>query len=179
MRRAVLALGSTIAGLALLLSFKSHGATSGANAATASPGSTTPAQSGGTANGSGSAAGTGSAAGGSGGPAPAGGAAGSQGSQGGQGGSAARTVTGAVDTTQYGPMQVQLTLTGQRITKVTVLQRTNTGTESNQIDAFAIPKLTSETLAAQSARIDAVSGASYTSAGYIKSLQSAVDKARS
>jgi uncharacterized protein with FMN-binding domain len=188
MRRAVLALGSTIAGLALLLSFKSHGATSGANAATASPGTSTPAQSGGTVNGPGSAAGTGSAAAGSGGPGgpgtsggpgTAGGAAGSRGAQDGQGGSATRTVTGAVDTTQYGPMQVQLTLTGQRITKVTVLQRTDTGTESNQIDAFAIPKLTSETLAAQSARIDAVSGASYTSAGYIKSLQSAVDKARS
>ena len=65
----------------------------------------------------------------------------------------------------YGPMQVQLTLTGQKITKVTVLQRTNDGSESDQIDAFAIPKLTSETLAAQSAQIDAVSGASYTSSG--------------
>jgi uncharacterized protein with FMN-binding domain len=46
-----------------------------------------------------------------------------------------------------------------------------------QIDGNALPKLTSETLAAQSARIDAVSGASYTSAGYIQSLQSALDKA--
>ena len=75
-------------------------------------------------------------------------------------------------------MQVQLTLTGQKITKVTVLQRTNDGSESDQIDSFAIPKLTSETLAAQSAHIDTVSGASYTSSGYIQSLQSALDKAR-
>ena len=75
-------------------------------------------------------------------------------------------------------MQVQLTLTGTKITNVNVLQRTNDGSESNQIDSFAIPKLTSETLAAQSARIDAVSGASYTSSGYIKSLQSALDQAK-
>ena len=74
-------------------------------------------------------------------------------------------------------MQVQLTLAGQKITKVTVLQRTNDGSESDQIDSFAIPKLTSETLAAQSAHIDTVSGASYTSSGYIQSLQSALDKA--
>ena len=89
----------------------------------------------------------------------------------------ARTVTGAVASTPYGPMQVQLTLAGQKITKVTLLQRTNDGAESVQIDSFAIPKLTSETLAAQSAHIDSVSGASYTSSGYIQSLQSALDQA--
>jgi uncharacterized protein with FMN-binding domain len=76
-------------------------------------------------------------------------------------------------------MQVQVTLAGTKITKVTVLQRTDDGAESDQIDAYAIPKLTSETLAAQSAHIDAVSGASYTSSGYIQSLQSALDKAGS
>ena len=91
--------------------------------------------------------------------------------------SATRTVTGTVANTQYGPMQVQVTLAGAKITNVTVLQRTNDGAESDQIDATAIPKLTSETLAAQSAKIDAVSGASYTSSGYVQSLQSALDKA--
>ena len=70
-----------------------------------------------------------------------------------------RTVTGTVANTQYGPMQVQVVLTGKRITKVNVLQQTDDGQMSNQIDSFAIPKLTSETLTAQSARIDAVSGA--------------------
>ena len=74
-------------------------------------------------------------------------------------------------------MQVQVTLTGTKITNVTVLQRTNEGAESDEIDSNAIPKLTSETLAAQSAHIDAVSGATYTSSGYIQSLQSALDKA--
>jgi uncharacterized protein with FMN-binding domain len=92
-------------------------------------------------------------------------------------GAAARTVTGKVANTEHGPMQVQLTLAGQKITKVTLLQRTNDGAESVQIDSFAIPKLTSETLAAQSAHIDSVSGASYTSSGYIQSLQSALDQA--
>jgi len=90
---------------------------------------------------------------------------------------ATRVSTGAVESTRYGPMQVQVTLAGTRITKVTVLQETNVGGTSSQIDAMAIPKLTAEALAAQSAKIDAVSGASYTSAGYIQSLQSALDKA--
>jgi uncharacterized protein with FMN-binding domain len=169
MRRAVLTLGGTIAGLAVLLSFKSHSATPNATAAAGppsnAPGTTSPAQPGGTSGTTGAGAAR---------PTP------STARQPGRGSPAAtRTITGAVASTQYGPMQIQLTLTGQRITKVTILQRTNDGTESNQIDAFAIPKLTSETLTAQSSRIDAVSGATYTSAGYTKSLQSALDQARS
>lgn len=74
-------------------------------------------------------------------------------------------------------MQVEVTLAGKRITGVKVLQQTNDGSESQQIDAMSIPRLNSEALAAQSARIDAVSGASYTSQGYKQSLQSALDKA--
>lgn len=74
-------------------------------------------------------------------------------------------------------MQVQLTITGQKITKATVVQRTDSGEKSDQIDSFAIPRLIGETLAAQSGRIDAVSGATYTSSGYLTSLQSALDKA--
>ena len=152
MRRAVLTLGGTVAGLAALMSFKTHAATSVAETtpplAAPSSARATPAPSKSAAPKS---------------------AAPKQPS--------ARTVTGEVANTQRGPMQVELTLDGQRITKVTVLQRTDDGTESDQIDATAIPRLTSETLAAQSARIDAVSGASYTSAGYIQSLQSALDQA--
>ena len=96
------------------------------------------------------------------------------------GGSAAggRVITGDVVNGPYGPSQVAITLSGNKITKVTVLQHTDDGSNSQQIDGNALPKLTSETLAAQSAKIDAVSGASYTSAGYIKSLQSALDKAQ-
>ena len=74
-------------------------------------------------------------------------------------------------------MQVQVTLEGKKITGVKVLQQTNTGVLSQQIDANSIPQLTKETLTAQSARIDTVSGATSTSAGYINSLQSALDRA--
>jgi uncharacterized protein with FMN-binding domain len=146
MRRTILALGSTIAGIVVLLSFKAHSVpVAGAPAADA--------------------AGAGTAAT----PGPSGKARAAK---------KHRTVTGQVAQTARGPMQVELTLAGQRITKVTVLQRTNSGPESNQIDAVAIPKLINETLAAQSAHIDAVSGATYTSQGYLQSLQSALDKAR-
>lgn len=89
-----------------------------------------------------------------------------------------RVITGSVASTRYGPMQVQITVTGKRITKVNVLQQTNIGSYSGQVDSFAVPQLTSETLSAQSANIDAVSGASYTSQGYIQSLQSALDQVR-
>ncbi|HEY0938158.1 MAG TPA: FMN-binding protein [Trebonia sp.] len=151
MRRALLTVGGTVAGLTALLSFKTHvlaASTPAAAGTPAAPAATAPAAT-----------------------APPKASAGTLGK--------ARTVTGTVGSTQYGPMQVRLTLDGTKITKVTVLQRTDDGAESDQIDGAAIPKLTSETLAAQSAQIDAVSGATYTSSGYVKSLQSALDKAGS
>ena len=168
MRRLLLALAGTAAGLAAVLSFKTQGSaatsgmaapvtgTQGSASAAASAGSTTPTSSGGAAT------------------AQQGGTAAQQG---GTAAAGAKVLTGAVDNTSYGPMQVQVTMAGSKITGVKVLQQTNTGSLSQQIDANAIPQLTEETLAAQSARIDAVSGASYTSAGYIKSLQSALDQA--
>jgi len=90
---------------------------------------------------------------------------------------AARVITGAVDNTPYGPMQVQITVAGKKITKAVAVQQTSDGTISQQIDGMAIPQLNQETLTAQSANINAVSGASYTSAGYKQSLQSAIDQA--
>jgi len=176
MRRAILTLGGTAAGLAALLSFKTHSPA----AAAADPGTPAAASStiggGGTGLATGAPASTARAAGTA--SATAGATAGGGATTGGGGSTATRTVTGAVENTAYGPMQVQITLTGQRITQVNVLQHTNTGTMSDQIDSFAIPKLTAETLAAQSARIDTVSGASYTSSGYIQSLQSALDQGK-
>jgi uncharacterized protein with FMN-binding domain len=157
MRRLLLALVSTAAGLAAVLSFKTHSPAAASNAAPPATG----AQS--STSGTPAPTGTGSAT-----AAPKGGTDATAGT---------RTVTGAVDNTQYGPMQVEVILQGRKITAVKVLQQTDTGTMSQQIDANAIPQLNRETLTAQSARIDAVSGASYTSAGYIKSLQSALDKA--
>ena len=169
MRRALLTLGGTAAGLAALLSFKTHSLAAAAPEATSTP-SASAATSQPMASGAGSSSASPAASKKA--SAPAGKASAS--SQ-----AATRTVTGTVANTQYGPMQVQLALAGTKITKVTVLQRTNDGAESDEIDDNAIPKLSSETLAAQSARIDAVSGASYTSSGYVKSLQSALDQAGS
>ena len=171
MRRLLLALVSTAAGLAAVLSFKTQGsaATSGAAAApetgtqasSSAPASTGSAGSGagGTASGSGS---------------TSAGSKTSTGSTAGTGGG--RTLTGAVSNTPYGPMQVQVTVEGKKITGVKVLQQTNTGVMSQQIDSNSIPQLTKETLTVQSARIDTVSGATATSTGYINSLQSALDK---
>ena len=151
MRRLLLALVSTAAGLAAVLSFKTQGSAAASGAA-AAPQTGTQASSSAPAS-------TGSASSGYGGTA------------------GGKTLTGTVASTPYGPMQVAVTMAGKKITGVKVLQETNTGAMSQQIDANAVPQLTKETLAAQSARIDAVSGASYTSSGYIKSLQSALDQA--
>ncbi|MHA5047452.1 FMN-binding protein [Streptomyces sp. SD15] len=88
----------------------------------------------------------------------------------------ARTVTGDVAQTQYGPVQVRLTLSGNKITKAEAVQAPSGG-QSTQVTNNAVPKLNQEAVAAGSADIDAVSGATYTSGGYKQSLQSALDKA--
>ncbi len=162
MRRVVLALGGTVAGLVMLLSFRSHmastasaGVTAGSGGTGTSPGSSSSARSGSSAASGASAASA---------PVSAGSGTGT-------------AVTGDAIATPCGPTQVQVTLNAGKIVKVTVLQHSDDGINSQQIDGNALPILNNETLTAQSAKIDAVSGASYTSAGYIKSLQSALDKA--
>jgi uncharacterized protein with FMN-binding domain len=87
-----------------------------------------------------------------------------------------RAVTGNVANTAYGPVQVQVVISkSTKIIKVNILEQPTATEHDLQIGQFAFPKLISETLSAQSARIDSVSGATYTSGGYIKSLQSALD----
>jgi uncharacterized protein with FMN-binding domain len=73
-------------------------------------------------------------------------------------------------------VQVQITLTGGRLTAVDVLQVPGDNPKDQQINDYAVPVLTQEALTARSASIDSVSGATYTSEGYITSLQSALDK---
>jgi uncharacterized protein with FMN-binding domain len=90
--------------------------------------------------------------------------------------SAATTVTGPVAQTQWGPMQVQVTIDGSTITDVQVLQHPTGDSRSDQINAYALPILQQETLDAQSASIDMVSGATVTSVGYVQSLQAALDE---
>jgi len=87
-----------------------------------------------------------------------------------------RTLTGAAYDVGYGTVQVRVLLVGHRIRDVSALSLPQGG-RSSDISSYAGPRLRREALAAQSARIDAVSGASYTSAGYARSLQSALDKA--
>ena len=65
----------------------------------------------------------------------------------------------------------------RRITAATVLQIPHTDRKDVAINNRAVPILNAETVAAQSAEIDMVSGATVTSVAYIKSLQSAIDKA--
>jgi uncharacterized protein with FMN-binding domain len=152
MRRAILAITATIAGLVALLTFKSHapsiptapaGGTSGVSASPASeagPGAVVPT-----------------------------------GSQVGSLPSGETAITGAAANTVYGPVQIQLIVRDDKIIKVSILEQPDGTIHDLQIGQYAFPQLISETLSAQSAKIDAVSGASYTSAGYIQSLQSALD----
>ncbi len=89
--------------------------------------------------------------------------------------SATRTVTGAAYDVSYGLVQLRVTFSGNRIADVTAVSLPQGG-RSSDISAMAAPQLRREALAAQSANINAVSGASYTSAGYARSLQSAIDR---
>ena len=87
------------------------------------------------------------------------------------------TVAGGVAQTQWGPVQVQLTVSGGQVTGVDVLQRPSGNSTDDQINSYALPVLIRETLSAQSAQIDMDGGATVTSGGYLQSLQSALDQA--
>jgi len=91
--------------------------------------------------------------------------------------SSSSTVTGDVAQTRWGPVQVELTVANGSITDVSVLQYPSGNGKDQQINARALPVLIQETLDAQNATIDMVSGATVTSEGYLESLQSALDKA--
>jgi hypothetical protein len=166
MRRAILAVTGTIAGLVALLSFRSHvpsapvaattGGTGGTSASSSST-STSPSSSGG-------------------GQTEVVPGAFPQGSIAKNLPAGETSVDGKVANTSYGPVQIQLIKRNGKIVKVAVLMQPTNTLNDVQIGKFAFPKLISETLAAQNGKIDAVSGATYTSAGYIQSLQSALDK---
>lgn len=88
-----------------------------------------------------------------------------------------RTITGALVQTQYGNVQVRVTWHGTRITNIVAVHLTDSSDTSVQISAGAEPTLRSDALSAQSAHIDLVSGATFTSEAYKTSLQSAIDAA--
>lgn len=90
---------------------------------------------------------------------------------------ATTVVNGASIGTAFGPVQVQLAIRGGHIMRATAIDYPQGTGQDQEINSYAIPQLQSETLTAQSARIDVVSGATYTSEGYAQSLQSALDAA--
>jgi uncharacterized protein with FMN-binding domain len=90
---------------------------------------------------------------------------------------AAKIYTGSVASTRWGDVQVSITVTGGKITDVAVPVYPAENGRDQEINAYALPVLRQETLTAQSARIDTVSGATVTSDGYLESLQSALDAA--
>ncbi|HEY5420642.1 MAG TPA: FMN-binding protein [Marmoricola sp.] len=170
MRRIALFVLSTLSTLVLLLGYNTS--TSGPLATsaptsiqsgpiTSSSGSTSESASGSTSSGSTSS-----------------GSSSSGGTASGSGSPGSTDVTGSVADTQWGPVQVRLTLTGGTISKVTVLQYPSGNGKDQEINDYALPILTQETVDAQSAQIDMVSGATVTSNGYLESLQSALDQAR-
>jgi uncharacterized protein with FMN-binding domain len=88
----------------------------------------------------------------------------------------AKTVTGSLVQTRYGDVEVQITVSGGELTDVEAVALP-TGGRSGQISNYVAPILASEALQAQSASIDVITGATYTSTAYAKSLQSALDQA--
>ena len=100
-------------------------------------------------------------------------------SSGSNGGSSAKitTYTGSVAQTRWGPVQAKITVQGAKITKVTILQQPSGNSRDAEINSRALPILINESLGAQNANVDMVSGATVTSEGYVQSLQAALDEA--
>lgn len=181
MRRIVLWALSTITTLVLLFSYHtstsstvsaSTRVTTGSNGAGSNGTGSNGTASKGTVPGAGTPQGSGSSG--------SNGSTGSNGTSGagGSAGSAAGTaVAGSVVPTRFGNVQVQITVSGGRITAATALQAPNRDRRDQQINGYAVPILNREAVAAQSADIDMVSGATITSRAYVQSLQSALDKA--
>ncbi|MFD8815543.1 FMN-binding protein [Streptomyces sp. NPDC059627] len=156
LRRIMLASAATVSGIVMLLALKPH------TAPTVIAGSAAPAPSAAASASPGASSGSGGSGG-----------SGKSGSS----SAGTRTVTGDTVQTRWGPVQVKVTIKSGRITDVTAVQYPTENPRDQQINSYAIPQLRSEALAAQSASIDTVSGATYTSQGYQQSLQSALDSA--
>ena len=90
---------------------------------------------------------------------------------------ASKTYDGQVFENQYGPVQVRVVMQGGKITDIQALQMPVDRMRSAEISQYAEPYLRQEALQAQSAQIDIVSGATFTSENYAQSLQSALDQA--
>lgn len=202
MKRIIYAVFATISGLILLLSYRTStgadltaapvdtatGTTTSDTTATPAPGAaasggddqaessdveSSDGDSTGTASGTGSASSPGSSGTGSTGTGSSGSGSASTASAFADG-----TYAGEAASTRYGPVQVQITVSGGAVTAVDVLQYPHSNRKDQMINARALPVLTAATVSSQSANVDIVSGATYTSNGYAQSLQSALDQAQ-
>jgi uncharacterized protein with FMN-binding domain len=153
MRRSPIVLAATVAGTAGILAFHPQAPTVQTATATASTTSTRSSST--SSSGSGAGSGSGSS---------------------GTATSVSGTATGDAVATQYGNAQVRVTVKNGKIVTIEALQLQGNDPRSVQISSSAAPILQQEALAKQSADVDAVSGATYTSASYAQSLQSALDK---
>lgn len=178
MKRIAYAMLATVSGLVLLFSYRTSTGAEIPTANAAAPAASTGTSGSGTGSGSGSTpndstsgSGTGSTTGTDG----TGSTTGTTTSSGLKDG----TFTGDAASTRYGPVQVQVTVSGGSIASVDVVEYPNENPRDRQINQQAVPMLVSETTSAQSAQIDMISGATYTSQGYQQSLQSALDQAKS
>ena len=171
MKRIVLWVLSTISTVVVLFGY--HTSTSSVMA-TSREGTFSGSLSGQTTSGSaaGSASGSGSTTGGSAPPSDS-----SSTDTSGSSSASSSTVTGDVAQTRWGPVQVQLDVSGSTITDVTILQYPDSNGRDVEIASYSLPQLIQETLDAQGDSISMVSGATYTSQGYLQSLQSALDQA--
>ena len=152
MKRVLLAFVSTVTGLVMLLSFKTHSIAATTSAASkVAPSSVVTTQSGTAAT-----------------PTTTPTAA---------AGATTKTVTGSSVDTRYGPVQVQIVITNGKIISATAVQYPNSNSRDQEINSYAVPTLQQESVQNNSPNIDMVSGATYTSNGYISSLQSALNKA--
>jgi len=163
MRKITLWLFSTVAALVLLFSYRTS-TNSGSGTASAATLPATEPSSTSTAN-----SGSGGAT-----PSPS---ASSSAKSGTGSSSGTKTYTGSTASTRWGDVQVTITVTNGKITAVQVPVYPNGNGRDQEINAYALPVLTQETLQAQNANIDTVSGATVTSDGYLQSLQSALDAA--
>ncbi|MDQ1620166.1 MAG: hypothetical protein QOE19_2735 [Actinomycetota bacterium] len=155
MRRIVLAFVTTVSALVMLFSY--HTSTMGGGVPTTAVGTgsstQTQSQTAPDTTTSGSAGGSGSGSGGDG------------------------TYTGDSVDTRWGPVQVQITVSGGKVTRAVAVVFPSGNRRDQEINGYALPVLAQEAVTAQSAQIDHVSGATVTSDGYVASLQSAIDQA--
>ncbi|MEV4422716.1 FMN-binding protein [Patulibacter sp. NPDC049589] len=163
MRRAPIVISSTIVGVVAVLTFHTRQPTvaTALTAGTTTTGAATPETSAGTAAGAASGSATGTT---------------SSGSTTASSTSGTHSATGSAIDTQYGAAQVKVTVSDGKITDVQALQLQGNEPKSVQISGAAAPLLRESALEKQSAALDAVSGATITSASYEASLQSALDK---